>query len=294
MKKGIYYALLTSVISGIAIFYAKISVAKIDPLILTTSRNLWAASLFMMLWIIRGRWGIGEIRGLKKKDLFQLILIGIIGGALPFYLFFTGLKLANPTTANFIHKSLFVWVAFLATIFLNEKFNPLYWASFFLIFVGNLFLAPKSSVLGRGEVMIYCATLLWALENILAKKILKNVSSELVGLFRMGLGSLILLMTVITTGKGQALLALNWSQLSIIMIGGTILFFYVFTWFKALKYAPASLVTMVLTFSVVVGNILNGSFAGVKLLNMDIYSSLLILAATCLLLVKSKWTNKAY
>jgi uncharacterized membrane protein len=127
------------------------------------------------------------------------------------------------------------------------------------------------------------ATVLWSVENVLAKKVLRNISSELVGLFRMGIGSLILLAALMTTGNFEKLLAINNQQLTIIIIGGTILFFYVYFWYKALKYAPASLVTLVLTFSVVVGNILNGTFAGVKILPKDIYSSLLTTVSLFLL-----------
>ena len=134
--------------------------------------------------------------------------------------------------------------------------------------------------------MILTATVLWSIENILSKKVLKNISSDLVGLFRMGIGSLILLLTVFVTGKGNMILSLDLKQLSVIFIGGTILFFYVYTWYRALKYAPVSLVTLVLAFSVVVGNILNGSFAGVNISQKEIYSSIFISSAVMLVLLK--------
>ncbi len=291
LKKGIFYALLTAIISGVSIFYSKISLTKIDPLILTTARNLWAGLLF---WVIGGFGGFREIKSVKQKDLIVLILIGLIGGALPFYLFFTGLKFTSALTANFIHKTLFIWVLILSVLFLKEKINKIYLLSFVLIFVGNLFFAPKNFIFGQGEIMVLVATLFWSLENILAKRVLKNVSSNLVSLARMGIGSILLLSAVFLTGKSNVLFTLDQKQLSVIFIGGTILFFYVLTWYRALKYAPATLVALLLTFSIVVGNALIGSFAQVKLTPSDIYSSLLILLATCLLLFKSQWINKAY
>jgi len=48
-------------------------------------------------------------------------LIAIVGGSLPFLLFFTGLSLASAPSAAFIHKTLFIWVAFLAVPFLGER-----------------------------------------------------------------------------------------------------------------------------------------------------------------------------
>lgn len=284
LKKGVLLALLTAIISGIAIFYSKIAVAKIPPLILTTSRNTIAAALLVIFYWLFGK--KQELKKLKKEDLVKLLLIGVIGGALPFYLFFTGLQFVGAPVANLIHKTLFIWVTFLAVVFLKEKLNLSYIIAFILIFLGNFYFAKIPATFGKGEAMILTATLLWSLENILAKKVLKTVSSEAVALSRMGVGSLILLTSLLTTGQLGKFSTLNSQQLATIIIGGAILFFYVYFWYKALKYAPASLVTLMLSFSVVVGNILNGSFAGVKILPKDIYSSLLIIIAVALIFLQ--------
>ncbi len=282
LKKGVLLALIAAIISGFAIFYSKFAVAKIPPLILTTSRNMTAAVLLMVSYflLLRRR---QELKNLKKEDAIKLVLIGIIGGALPFYLFFSGLQLVKAPIANLIHKTLFIWVTFLAVVFLKEKLNLGYIIAFILIFIGNFYFAKIPTSFGKGELLILIATLFWSVENILAKKVLKNVSSELVGLSRMGIGSLILVAALITTGQLGKLSAINSQQLTVILIGGTILFFYVYFWYKALKYAPASLATLILTFSVVVGNILTGAFAGVKILPKDLYSSFLIIIATIIL-----------
>lgn len=274
LNKGIIFALVTSIISGISIFYAKIAVVKISPLVLATSRNLWVAFLFLVYFIFSKR--LKHIKTLKKNELINLTLVGLIGGALPFYLFFTGLSLIGAQTANIIHKSLFVWVSLLALIFLKEKLNLSYWLTFILVIVANFFFIPFKINFSLGEIMVFVATLFWAVENIIAKKILKTISSEMVSLFRMGIGSSILLLSLTISGQLNKLLVINSQQLIIITIGGSILFFYVYFWYQALKYAPASLVMLILTFSVVVGNILSGSFIGVKFLSKDIYSSLLI------------------
>ncbi len=292
-SKGILFAFIASIISGIAIFYSKISVSKINPLILTTSRNFYVGLLFLFLMVFSGK--LKEIRKINRSQFIPLLLIGAIGGALPFYLFFAGLQFIPAITANLIQKTLFIWVTILAVIYLKEKINRWYVASFILILLGNFYFANFKINLGKGELMVLIATLLWSIENVLAKKLLKTVSSELVGLFRMGIGGSLLLLTSIISGKGSIFLTLDLNKLLTIFIGGTILFFYVYTWYKALKFAPASLVTLILTFAVVVGNILNGSFAVVKIGVKDVYSSLLIGAATVIILiitnVKSKNTK---
>lgn len=285
INKGLLFALATAVISGFAIFYSKISLTKIDPLVLTTSRNFYVGLVFLMFFIFSKR--LHEIKKLNRKDSILLILIGLIGGALPFYLFFTGLSMIPAVTGNLIHKTLFIWVGVLAVIFLKEKIKPIHVLSYALIFFANFYFAFGSVKfsLGIGEMMIFGATLFWAIENILAKKVLKNVSSELVALFRMGIGGLLLMTTTFLTGKGTTFLTFDSNILMIILTGGSILFFYNYFWYKALKHAPASIATLLLTFSVVVGNTLNGTFAGVQLTNNNIYSSLLILSGVVIVLI---------
>lgn len=279
--RGIGFALLTAIISGVAIFYSKLSVAKIDPLVMATVRNSYVGILFLLYMGFGKR--LGEVRSLSRKDLVNLLLIGVIGGSIPFFLFFSGIKMIGPQTANIIHKSLFVWVALFAGVFLREKISAGFIVAGLLVGAGTYLFTPVKLALGQGEALVLAATLMWAVENVLAKKILPKVSSELVGLFRMGTGGIVLFMLTVMAGKVSAIAALNSSQLQTLFIGGSILFFYVFSWYKALKHAPANLVTLLLTFSLIVGNILNGSFAGVKFGQTDLYSMALIGAGVLLL-----------
>jgi drug/metabolite transporter (DMT)-like permease len=290
IKKGVFYAFLTALVSGVSIFYSKTVVLKIPPLALTTIRNLSVGFLFFIL-LLSQRKLFNQLKPIKKREMLLLILVGVIGGALPFYLFFSGLKLVPAQTANLIHKSLFIWVTILAAIFLKEKMQPIFWLAFVLIFLGNYYFSPFKLQFNQGEAMILLATWFWAVENILAKKALKTVSSEIVGFFRMGVGGLLLFLT--TIGQIKIIFSLTFSQWQLILPGVALLFFYVFFWYKALKYAPASLVTLILTFSMVVGNILNGAFAGVRISQNDIYSSSLILIAASLIFLHAVYQRKS-
>lgn len=277
IHKGIILAFVTAVISGFAIFYSKISVAKIDPLILATTRNSLVGVFFIIYFLATNN--LKQLLKLTKKELFLLLGIGIIGGSIPFYLFFTGIQLVGAQSANIIHKSLFIWVALLSVFLLKEKLSLRYLVAGIFVCIGTYFFTPFKLFMGKGELLILSATLFWAIENILAKKVLSNTSSELVGLFRMVLGGGLLLLITLFSGKGKLLTGLSFFQWQTIFIGGSILFFYVFTWYKALKYAPASLVALILTFSVVVGNVLSGSFAHVSLVRNDWYAIIFITSA---------------
>lgn len=185
--------------------------------------------------------------------------------------------------ANLIHKTLFIWVTFLAVVFLKEKLNFAYLISFFLIFLANFYFGQIKFNFNQGELLVFLATVFWSIENILSKKVLKEVEADVIGLFRMGVASFFLLTTVFLTGQANVFFQLNPQKTLVIFIGGTLLFFYVYFWYRALKLAPTSLATLVLSFSTVVGNLLNGALINVKLLPNDIFSSSLIALAVFIL-----------
>ena len=107
--------------------------------------------------------------------------------------------------------------------------------------------------------MVLGATLIWAAEVVVAKKLLTDLSSWTVGLTRMGVGSVVLIAWTLVRGKGGALTALTGEQWMWVLLTGVILAGYVSTWFAALSRAPAVDVTAVL----VVGAVITALLAAV-------------------------------
>ena len=60
---------------------------------------------------------------LGRAQWLGLLGVGVIGGSVPFVLFFEGLARAEATQAAFIQKTLVVWVALLAVPLLRERFR---------------------------------------------------------------------------------------------------------------------------------------------------------------------------
>ena len=121
MKKGYLLVLATAFISGFSIYLNKFSVSFISPEIFTFLKNASVAVFLIGLILVIGQWQ--KLRRLKGKQILILILIGLLGGAIPFLLFFKGLSLTSAAKGAFIHKTMFLWVAMLAPIFLKEKLN---------------------------------------------------------------------------------------------------------------------------------------------------------------------------
>lgn len=260
--KGIYFALLTACISGVSIFLNKFAVGAVTPpLYFTAIKNSAVAVLIISVVLASGKWK--EIKKISKRETKYLLLIGLIGGSLPFYLYFTGLSLIPAVNSAIIHKTLIVWVSLVAVPLLKEKIGKLQALGVFLIFAGNIFIGGfEGFEFSKGELLVLIATILWAAETILAKKVLSNVSAEITALFRMGLGSAILMvmMLIFVPNALQKTISLApqqlfWISLTILTLTG-----YVLGWYKALKNAPAITVTSILALSTLITNSLSAIF----------------------------------
>ena len=260
LKLAIGLALTTAVISGTSLFVSKIAVTIVkDPIVFTFIKNGVVAVFLIGLLIMSSR--LQELKKLKKKDIVKLSAIGVIGGSLPFILFFTGLTMIPAVTAAFIHKTLFIWVALLAVPILKERIGLLQFVALAFLLGGNLVLfgIPKMT-LGTGELLVIAATILWAIENIIAKKAFVNISSPVVASARMVLGSLIIFGVILVQGKMSLMTSLTASQWGWTLLTSALLTGYVLTWYTALKHAPATLVASLLVPASLITNALSAIF----------------------------------
>src|SRR3989344_2964056 len=267
--KGIYLALITALISGISIFVNKFAVGAIQPpLVFTATKNVGVGLLIVGIILATRKWRL--IRNLNRREIIYLILIGIIGGSIPFYLYFTGLSQIPAINAALIHKTLVVWVALLAMPLLKERLSRMQIVAVLLLFISNFFVGGfKGFTFSQGELFVLIATIFWAVENILAKKILIatcpdsiGVDPDIVTAARMVFGSLILLgAAVIVAPSGLAkVTALNSTQWFWMILTVVILLCYVMSWYRALKFAPAITVASVLVAGTLVTNVLSALF----------------------------------
>lgn len=259
---GIQFALITALISGFSNFLNKYALMAVKPpIVFTSAKNLLVGFLIIAILILARK--LPKLKKLTKRELVYLILIGVIGGSIPFYLFFTGLSQIPAINASLIHKTLVVWVAILAIPVLKEKLNRIQMTGVLLLFGSNVFIGGfKGFQFTNGEIMVLSATIFWAIENILAKKILPSVDPDILVGARMGFGSLILVVASLIVAP-KAMLSLTsptpdqafWLILTAVLLLG-----YVMSWYRALKFASAITVTSVLVVATVVTNILSAIF----------------------------------
>lgn len=246
LRWGVLLAFATALISGVSIFVNGLAVKQLpDPAVYTTLKNGVAALLLLGLaaWSTRP----ATVRAIPRRSWGWLLLIGAIGGSIPFVLFFTGLAQASAPSAAFIHKTLFIWVALLAVPFLGERLGLAQLGALAVLLVGQaLVLTPAGVIWGTGETLIAAATLLWAVETIVARRVLATVPSSVVAAARLGFGLVVLVGYLAFTGGLSAVAALQPVQWAWVLLTGLFLTGYVATWFAALQRAPASLVTAIL------------------------------------------------
>jgi drug/metabolite transporter (DMT)-like permease len=176
-----------------------------------------------------------------------LLLLAIIGGSVPFVLFFEGLARVDAGNAAFLHKTLFVWVALLAVVFLRERLGAAQLAALGLLLLAQWLLGGPGGLRGEGAAMVFGAALLWSCEVVLARSLLPSMSSGVAASARMTLGALLLIAWLAVTNRTDDMFRLSDVQLAWVLATGLILLAYVATWYAALKRAPATAVTCVLT-----------------------------------------------
>src|SRR3972149_5021396 len=293
-KLAIGLALLTAVFSGVTNFITKSAVTAVkDPVVFTTLKNAIVAVFIIGIIIVWKK--RSELASLSPKQKKLLILIGIIGGSIPFILYFTGLKLTSALNASLIHKTLFVWVAIMAVPILKEKIGWLQFAAMGLLFGGTIAVGGfEGFKLNTGELMILGATLFWAVENIIAKIVLKDVSSILLAGARMVLGSIILFAVALFQNKAQMMTGLNIAQWSWTLLTSALLLGYVLSWYTALKYAPTTVVASLLVPATLITNILTAIFVTHQMPNIQIISNVLLAAGAVLLIYATAKRQKAY
>jgi len=292
--KGTIFAIIAAIISGFSIPLNKIFVVNLNPTIFTAIRSLLIGIVFLIITY-------SSQRHIKiKTNGKYLALIAIIGGAIAFLLFFTGLKLTTAGRGAFLQKTLPLYVVVFAFLFLKEKIPKKHLYSLLLMLVGTvgIFYAdivPTQLWLNPslGDLLIITATVLWALESVLAKKVMnKGENNFFVSFVRMFFGGIILFAFAILVGKYDIIMSLSTQQLINIGISTIILFGYVFFWYWSLKLINASKASTLLLLSPVISLSL-----GIFILNEPapltqlIGSALILLGAYFVSNIKSEFQN---
>ncbi len=277
---GVAIAGITALISGVSVAVNGIGVRHIaSSAVYTTGKNAVAAALLGVCALAGAalgrraasgvpgaiaRWtqpppavhGTGHRSRLGVAAGFAYV--GVVGGGVAFLLFFDGLARSPAASAAFVHDTMVVWVAALAVPFLHERLRPANLVAVALLVAGQVVIGGGFGALAGvpGLLLVLAATVLWAVEVVVASTLLTTVSPAAVALVRMGVGTAVLLGSLAATGHLADLARLTASQIGWLLLTGALLAGYVATWMAALARARVVDVTSVLVASALVTAVL--------------------------------------
>ena len=269
-REGLVVALAASVVSGVAVFVNGFVVKHVHatPTAYTTVKNLVAALALVAVAAGRSRPSQRKFSVRPSRGAWiGLGYVGVVGGGLAFALFFEGLARTSATTAAFTQKSLVIWVIPLALLVLKERIGPAQLTAVILLVVGAVALGAGKGGLhaGEGPALVLAATVLWAVEVVVAKRLLASIAPLTVGVTRMAVGTVSLLVWLAVTGRVGQLAHLGHSGWAWVLLTGTILAVYIGVWLAALARANAVDVTAVLVSAAFITAVLSAGVQGTRL-----------------------------
>lgn len=295
-RLGTLLAITAAIISGFSIPLNKIFIVNLDPVIFTAVRSLIIGAVFFFIASYRSKF---DFKKFKKVPWKYLVAIAFVGGSFAFLLFFSGLKLTTAGRGAFLQKTMPLFITVLAFIFLKEKISKKYLYALLLMFVGMLaiyFTQISISELwsdpSLGDIMIIGATILWSIENIIARKsMIKGENNFVVSFARMFFGGLILFALIFLLGKADLLLSLDSNQIINIFISTLILFGYVLFWYWSIKMINVSKASAFLLLSPAISLLVGALFLGEPVPLLQVIGSMLILVGAYYLSKVKSETN---
>ena len=282
---GTFLVICAAIISGFSIPINKFLITDLDPTIFTATRAILIGIGFFILASFENKF---DYKKFKKVPWKYLLVIGFLGGGLAFLLYFSGLKLTTSGRAAFLQKTMPIYTIILAFFFLKEKIKRKQFFAISLMLIGMIALhsteIEPTGIASLGDLLVISATILWSIENIIAKKaMIKGESNFVVTFARMFFGAILLFGFVLFLGKINQLLNLTYEQVGKLLLSTFILFGYVLTWYWGIKYINISKAAPLLLLSPVISLLLGVFWLGEPAPSVQILGSALILAGAYIL-----------
>jgi drug/metabolite transporter (DMT)-like permease len=243
VRLGYLLAALAAAISGVSVYVNTLGVQSFsDPILYTTLKDGFVGlALLLPLAVSRSR--RADYRRLDRRTWGWMVALALTGGSLPFALFFTGLQMTTAATGALLNHFQFVLVAVFATLFLKEALRPGMWAGFAVLLLGTL-LGTNLGALAwnEGAWLVAASTILFAIDFVIAKHLLRGLATLTVMTARMTLGTAMLLLYVMASGRLDQVARLGPTQWQFVIVTGLILLAFTITTFTAIRFASVSAV----------------------------------------------------
>lgn len=291
MTKGLRFGLLAACISGVSVFVnTMLAGSQPDPVTFVALRNFAVVVFLTVILAPRLKYALRKASEMGKLPL--LFFVAATGGGLPFVLFFAAIPVTGAVTANFINKTLFIWVGMFSFVFLGERLGVKKWYLYLLIASAMGITIPLTGGFSRGIAAVLAATVLWSLEYVISKKALLSVDPDILAWARITFGLPVLLAFAALTGHGVVTADFLRVADPKVLVSAGFLIAYMAAWYRALRYATASSVSLILSLAPVVTILLDAFGRNRVITTSQALSGLLITSA--LLLLTIRWRTEPY
>lgn len=269
---GYLFAALAAAVSGVSVYVNSLGVKSFsDPVLYTALKDGFVGAVLLLPLVFSSGWR-REYRRLTRRTWLWLVLLALTGGSLPFALFFTGLQLTTAATGAVINHFQFMLVAVFALIFLREAIRPAMWAGFAVLLLGTMIGTNLHALQwNAGAWLIAASTVLFAIDFVIAKHLLRGLATLTVMTARMTLGTAMLFVYVIAAGRLAPAAHLGPGQWEFVVVTGLLLLAFTASTFTAIRHASVSAVLAIGAAAPIITTLLQAAGAGqLKLASSDV------------------------
>jgi drug/metabolite transporter (DMT)-like permease len=293
---GYTFAALAAAISGISVYVNSLGVRSFSDPILYTALKDGIVGLVLLVPLAFSPGWRAEYRGLNRKTWAWMIALALTGGSVPFALFFSGLQLTTAATGALVNHFQFVLVALLALTFLKERIRPAMWAGFSVLLFGSLLGTDLHTLdWNSGAWLVAASTVLFAIDFVIAKHLLRGLATLTVMTARMTLGTAMLFAYVMASGRLAPVAQLNPTQWTFVVLTGFILLLFTATTFTAIRHASVSSVLAIGTAAPIITTLIQVVATGHVTLNLTDAAGLIItlVAVPAIIVIGVRQDNRA-
>lgn len=243
-RVGCTAAVLAAAVSGFAVFVNGYGVRLFaDATLYTTLKNavvglLVVAPLALLPGVRR------ELGRLRLAQWAGLAVLALVGGSVPYVLFFEGLRQTTPATGAVLNHLQFAVVAVLAVPLLRERVTHAMWVGLAALLAGALVGTDLGALRWNGgAALVATSTVLFGAGFVLARRLLRDLSTTTVMAAKMTAGSAALVAYCGATGRLGAVAHLSGAQWGFVLVTGVILL--VFTTATLVAIAHVQVTTVV-------------------------------------------------
>jgi drug/metabolite transporter (DMT)-like permease len=226
-RVGCAAAALAAAVSGFAVFANGYGVRLFaDATLYTTLKNA-VVGLLVVLPVALLPGVRRELGRLRRGQWAGLALLAVVGGSVPYVLFFEGLRQTTPATGAVLNHLQFAVVALLAVPLLRERVTPAMWIGLAALLAGALLGTDLGALRWNGgAALVAASTALFGAGFVLARRLLRELSTSTVMAAKMTAGSAALLAYCAASGRLGAVVHLGGPQWIFVLVTGAILLLF--------------------------------------------------------------------